>query len=178
MRAPAPNGDANHLVEILVSLADAEIEFIICGGVAAILHGVERMTLDIDLSVNLVGNNAAMLANTMQSLGLQPRVPVDPRTLGDPDAVRAMVEEKGAIVFTFSDPERPFRHVDVFLTQKLSYTALLGETQMFNMYGREFRVLTARKLLSLKEAISPPRPKDSMDILALRQIVAAKGAHQ
>jgi hypothetical protein len=38
---------SNHINEILFALTDAEVEFIVGGGVAAVLHGVERVTLDI-----------------------------------------------------------------------------------------------------------------------------------
>ena len=43
-----PPREQNHLKEIITTLADNEVEFIICGGVALALHGVERMTMDID----------------------------------------------------------------------------------------------------------------------------------
>ena len=36
---------SNHINEILFALTDAEVEFIVAGGVAAVLHGVERVTL-------------------------------------------------------------------------------------------------------------------------------------
>ena len=34
---------SNHINEILFALTDAEVEFIVGGGVAAVLHGVERV---------------------------------------------------------------------------------------------------------------------------------------
>ena len=42
---------SNHINEILFALADEGVEFILGGGVAAVLHGVERVTLDIDLDI-------------------------------------------------------------------------------------------------------------------------------
>lgn len=40
----------NHLKEIIYRLADRGIDFIIGGGVAAVLHGVERVTMDLDIA--------------------------------------------------------------------------------------------------------------------------------
>ncbi len=43
----------NHLELILSELKMQNVRFIVCGGVAAVLHGVERMTMDIDISLDL-----------------------------------------------------------------------------------------------------------------------------
>ena len=43
----------NYLREILENLVEQDVKFIICGGVAAVLHGVERMTIDLDISLDL-----------------------------------------------------------------------------------------------------------------------------
>jgi hypothetical protein len=37
-------GMKNYLKEMLVTLADAGVEFVVGGGVACVLHGVERIT--------------------------------------------------------------------------------------------------------------------------------------
>ena len=41
----------NYLKEMLVTLADADVEFVSEMGVACVLHGVERVTLDLDVAV-------------------------------------------------------------------------------------------------------------------------------
>jgi hypothetical protein len=43
----------NYLKETLVTLADAGVEFAVGGGVACVLHGVERVTLDLDVAVQI-----------------------------------------------------------------------------------------------------------------------------
>ncbi len=55
----------------------------------------------------------------MEQLKLNPRVPVPPMTLLDPETVRQIVEEKHALVFTFVDFNRPTRQVDIFLRPDL-----------------------------------------------------------
>src|SRR4029453_2837682 len=82
---------SNHINEILFALTDVEVEFIVGGGVAAVLHGVERVTLDMDPA------NVEKFLDVMQQLGLQPRVPVPARDLMSREAVRRMIAEKGAL---------------------------------------------------------------------------------
>jgi hypothetical protein len=82
-----------------------------------------------------------------------------------------MVEQKDAIVFTFDDLRDPLWHVDVFLREELSYTNLVGDSEVVDISGRDVRVLTKQKLLDMKESIDPPRPKDRMDIEELKRLI-------
>ena len=40
---------ANRLKNTLLALTTAEVNYVLAGGVAAVLHGVERVTLDLVL---------------------------------------------------------------------------------------------------------------------------------
>lgn len=106
----------NYLKEMLVTLSSSSVEFIVGGGVAVVLHGVERVTLDLDIAVKMTKENLDRLIAAVEKLELQPRVPVRLSDLGNPDFVRAMVTEKGALVFSLADFDRPLRHLDVFLS--------------------------------------------------------------
>jgi len=159
----------NHLKEFLVTLARHEVDFIVCGGVAAILHGVPRTTLDLDISVDMKPENLGRLFRAVEELGLKPKIPVDPRVLFEPDAVVKMVQEKGALVFSFVDPEDPIRHIDMFLTRALSYDELAKHAEKHVLEGMEIAVLSARYLLKLKLEIQPPRRKDILDIQTLSE---------
>ena len=60
--------------EILSDLTRANVEFIVGGGVACMLHGVERVTMDVDLAVLMAPSNLRAFLAVMESLGLRPRV--------------------------------------------------------------------------------------------------------
>ena len=150
--------------EILKSLADAQVEFIIGGGVACVLHGVERLTMDVDVAVHMQPVNLGRFVDVMSTLGLKPRVPVSPQALLDPAFVRMMIEEKHALVFSFLDPDQPIRHVDVFLKADLAYESLLPDSEWVDMEGYRVRIINRARLLAIKRAIHPPRTKDVIDI--------------
>jgi len=156
-----------HIEEILDVLLQEKVSFIVCGGVAAIIHGVERMTIDIDLSIKWTKENVRRAETAFQRLRLRPRVPLRLESLVDEQMRKALVREKNALVFSLVDAENPFRHVDLFLIDELSYSVLLPHSQV----KRRIRVLSPEKLLSLKEAISPQREKDLLDIASLRTII-------
>lgn len=157
--------------DVLEDLRSSGLAFIVCGGVAAILHGVERTTLDIDLSVSLAPENISSLIAALEKVGLEPRLPVNPHMLGEPAFVKSMLEEKHAMVFTFFHQKNPYLHVDIFIKPELSYDSLKPFSEEIPFRNSSLRVLTAKKLLELKEGIHPPRPKDKMDIEILNQLV-------
>ena len=114
----------NHLEEILIELKNHNVRFIVCGGVAAVLHGVERMTMHIDISLDLDSTNLENFLHVMKKLSLKPRVPIQPESILDPEKRKKMIEEKNALVFTFIDPDKPFRQIDMFLEEDKSYKQL------------------------------------------------------
>jgi len=75
-----------------------------------------------------------------------------------------MINEKHAIVFSFLDPDRPIRHVDVFLTADLAYESLLPDSDLVDMDGYAVRIISRSRLLAIKLAIRPLRAKDALDI--------------
>ena len=161
---------SNHINEILFALTDAEVEFIVGGGVAAVLHGVERVTLDIDLALDMDPANVEKFLRVMQDLRLQPRAPVPARDLMSHEAVQRMVAEKGALVFSFVDFDRPLRHVDIFLQDNLSFVELSRDARKVVIENRAIKIMGIARLLETKRAITPLRDKDLIDIKQLEKL--------
>lgn len=161
---------SNHINEILFALTDAQVEFIVGGGVAGVLHGVERVTLDVDVALNMEPANLEKFLRVMEELRLQPRVPIAGRDLMNREAVQRMIAEKGAIVFSFVDFDRPLRHVDIFLGRDLSFEELNKDAERLLVEGRNIKIIGMKKLLELKRLISPLRDKDLIDIKELEKL--------
>lgn len=161
----------NYYADILVALVQAKVRFVVAGGIAAVLHGVERMTMDIDLAVDMSPDNLERFVRVMHDLSLRPNVPVPAEFIMDPENVRRIVEEKNAIVFTFIDPNNPLKHVDLFLTANHSYANLFAESITIEILGRPVRIVSKKKLLKLKRSVAPPRPKDLHDIAELERLL-------
>jgi hypothetical protein len=161
----------NHLKEIITTLNDYGVRFIICGGVALVLQGIERMTMDIDLAIDMTAHNLRKFLAAMKKLRLKPRAPVPAESLFDPEQRRIFIEEKNALVFTFIDTANPFRQVDIFLTDELSFNALKGDAEQLAISGHTVKLLSKKKLLELKRSIKPLRDKDIFDIQALEKLL-------
>ncbi len=161
----------NHLLEILEALNRADVKYVVCGGVAVVLHGVERMTLDLDLSVDMQRENMRKFIAVMKALRLHPRVPLPPEVLLDAQKVQAMIEEKNALVFTFVDSENPYRQVDVFLTEEHSYDLLAQDAHRVTIGEDSIDVVSRERLIAMKKKIKPLRLKDRFDLEHLLQLV-------
>lgn len=161
----------DHLTEILVTLADHKVDFIVGGGVAAVLHGVERVTMDLDVAIRWEKSNTERFLLAMKELRLTPKMPVSPEVLLNQANLKEMLEQKGALVFSFRDPTDPIRLVDVFIKPELGYDALSPGAVMVPLRGRSIRIVSPRKLLAIKQSIRPPRPKDELDINALKAML-------
>ena len=154
----------NHLKEMLLTLAGRDVEFVVGGGVACVLHGVERVTLDLDIAVRMTPQNLGRLIDAVETLKLRPRVPVSLADIADPQFVHSMVVEKGALVFSLTDIDNPLRHLDIFLSPHLSFERLSEDAIWFDIGPAKIRVVSRKLLIEIKREIKPLRSKDILDL--------------
>ena len=114
--------------------------------------------------------NVEKFLHVIRGLGLQPRVPILARDLMSREAVQRMIAEKGALVFSFVDFDRPLRHVDIFLQDNLSFGELNRDAREVVIENRKIKIIGIAKLLEIKRAISPLRDKDLIDIKELERL--------
>lgn len=165
----------NHLIEILCALSDHQVDYVVAGGVAMVLHGVERMTLDLDVALSLEPGNLRRFLNVMTNLRLVPRAPVRAEIILDPNSVAALIREKNALVFTFWSPQEPYRQIDLFLTRENNFDDLASDAYLLSIRGRTVRVASRPKLIQMKSRVRPIREKDINDIRALTELEAKEG---
>lgn len=63
---------------ILAALSDAEVRYVLIGGMAAILHGDAGVTIDLDIAPAFDPDNLERLAAALQSLGARIRAEGSP----------------------------------------------------------------------------------------------------
>jgi hypothetical protein len=62
--------------EVFRKLHDKNVKYSVAGGVALVLHGVVRLTADIDLIVEMSTENLQKFIAAMNELGYKPKPPV------------------------------------------------------------------------------------------------------
>jgi hypothetical protein len=150
---------------ILEELAEADVEFLIIGGVAVGFHGYVRATKDVDVVPAPGPQNLARLAGVLRALDAQIEGaeefesgelpdPLDPEALalGGNWVLRTRLGRFDVMQWIGEDP----------LWEKLAPTAVTAE-----IGGLAVKVVSYEDLVALKE--NAGRPEDLTDLQRLRQ---------
>ncbi|MCY7355752.1 MAG: nucleotidyltransferase [Lysobacter sp.] len=164
---------AFNLREIFKALAQAEVDYVVVGGLAVIMHGHLRATRDLDLVIGLQPNNCAKGMDALSSIGLRPRLPVSLADFADPEKREDWLLNRNMLVFQLWDPANPERSVDIFVREPLDFGTMMAEAVVKDLDGVPIPVASIRHLITLKQMAG--RPLDMDDIEALRQIAAETG---
>jgi hypothetical protein len=154
--------------DIFRKLGEKEIEYVVVGGVALVLHGVVRLTGDLDLFVCLDEGNLLNFTAAMTELGYKPKVPVRAEDLAKKESRRQWQAEKGMRVFSFFHPDKPMQLVDVFIDEPIPYSDAGRGKKIFEAADIRIPVVSIEHLKALKRISS--RPQDLADIEALEAI--------
>ena len=161
------------LFNLIKELSKADIKYIVCGGVACVLQGVERATYDLDISVSFEENNLRKLIEVMKNSKLIPRIPEPVENLLDENRRKEWFEKKGALVYTFLSGKTPLQ-LDVFLNYPRTYDELFKNSDELEIDNVKFKVSSIEDLLFVKRMIDPTRDKDLTDIKELEKIYGEK----
>lgn len=154
--------------EIFRELNKRHIDYVVVGGVALVLHGVVRLTADLDLMLHLGENNLTKFVELLNKLGYKPKVPVKAENLIDPENRRSWFEEKNMQVFSFYHPKKGIMLIDVFIHEPISYDSIKSHSVKMKIGNLGIPVASVEDLIRLKEIAG--RPQDMEDIKALKRL--------
>jgi len=147
--------------EILELLNRHEVEYIVVGGVAAVIQGAPVTTFDIDTLVRVSEENATRLMHVLREL--------DARFREHQSTVRPTREDIMAgghlLLMTRAGP------MDVlgFIGDNERYEDLIHESSDVSMTVGSFRVLNLEELVRQKKAAN--RPKDQAVLTLLEELL-------
>lgn len=85
---------------VVGGLERANVRYLVVGGVAVVLHGYLRTTLDLDLVLHLERDNVERALKALSGLGFQPQVPVPLSSFADPQVREGWFGDKNMTVFS------------------------------------------------------------------------------
>jgi predicted nucleotidyltransferase len=150
---------SNSLTDILLRLADAGVEFVLVGGLAAVAQGAPVTTFDVDIVHRRTGTNVDALLGTLTELGARYRGRPGGPPL--PPSRQALLGPGHSLFMTDLGP------VDVLgeIEGHRSYDDLLGHTLAISLSGRDVRVLSLEMLVQLKRGSTHPKDRQMVPIL-------------
>lgn len=165
--------EPSNLLTLIKELSGADIKYVICGGVACVLQGVERATYDLDISVSFERANIEKIIEVTKKFGLVPRIPEPVENLFDENKRNRWVNEKGALVYTFISGNSPLQ-LDIFLSYPKTYDELFQNSEEIEIENLKIKVSSVEDLIFVKKHIHPMRDKDKLDIKELEKIYGEK----
>jgi hypothetical protein len=157
-----------YYLEIIGALNKARIKYLLIGGVALVLHGIVRLTADIDLLISLEKDNVARFIEAMKKLGFKPRLNEDPEGLADPKR-RALWAKRNMKAFSFIHKKDDYKIIDVLIETVVPFEDAYGRRKKIKADGINIDVLSLKDLISLKKASA--REQDMNDIRMLEGLL-------
>ena len=150
------------LNRLLQTLCDAEIDFVIVGGFAAMLHGSSMLTRDLDVCAVLTDANVAQLRAAFRTF--HPIHRHTPQRLSFLDTPDPGVPLKNIYLQTDLDPLDVLGSIAGFA----DIDEIRKNAVRFDLFGRAVSVISREDLIRAKEALG--RPKDLLVAQELRAI--------
>ena len=164
---PTDSGEPSSidLGAILEGLIEAGVDFILVGGLAAVVQGAPVTTIDVDIVHNKSPENTAIILAILKSIGAFHRRPDD--KLIEPQ--EGDISGMGHALFTTR-----LGPIDVLaaIEEGRAYGDLLEHTVAIGFRNRTIRVLDLKMLIQLKRASTNLKDKQRLPVLeeTLRQL--------
>ena len=156
------------LIEIIKVLYDSGARYLVVGGIAVNAHGYMRLTVDVDLLIQLDAPNVLKALRALGTLGYRPSIPVTFEDFADAARREKWIAEKDMKVLKlFSDAHRE-TGIDIFASDPIGFDEAFQRIHHYPLADNvEVPVCSYEDLVKLKLLAS--RPKDLFDLDRLRK---------
>ncbi len=155
-------------LDLFAALHRHQVDYVLIGGLAVALHGVERNTMDIDVCVVVSPNNMQHLLNAAQELKLQPVLPVPLHTLTQIDTLKDWHAQRNLLAFALRTNELSGVTLDVLLFPPVDPQSMCERALKLDVAGVPVMLANIDDLIALKQCAG--RPIDLADIAHLQRL--------
>lgn len=163
-------------VELFRRLEEAKVRYLVVGGIAVNLHGVNRLTHDVDLMIALDAGNLARFVSVAKRYSFKPVVPVAIDDLADAAKVRDWIENKHMLAFGLR-PQNPVEPtVDILVKPPVDFEVAYARRVVAEVDGQAIAVAAVADLIVMKTGTG--RAKDQDDIAMLKRLEELGGTRK
>ncbi len=154
--------------DLLKKLYETEVNYLIVGGLAVNLHGIPRVTQDIDLIILMTKENIKKVLAILSKLNYIPRLPINAEGLLNPNIVRKWISERNLKALSFYQKVENYKGVDILLVHPLDFEKAFKNRITKEFQNTEIYLVNIDDLITMK-AMSG-RNQDLSDIEMLKKI--------
>lgn len=156
--------------DTIVRLAQNQVEFIVVGGMSAVLHGSTHVTLDLDICYRRTPANTARLAAAL--------APLNPQARGLPPGLPFVLDARALQLGSNFTLVIGSESLDLLgdMAAIGGYEQVIKQAEDMEVAGYSVKVLSLAQLIATKEAAG--RPKDLRVLPELKALLELKQAQQ
>ena len=155
-------------LDLFRELQKHDVQYVVVGGIAINLHGVERATMDVDLVLAMDEANLQRFLRAAAELDLKPSLPVKIESLCNAAQLDEWVREKHMIAFCLRPPSKTAPSIDIIVQPKVSFETMYRNRIEKDISGVRFQLASIDDLIALKTDTG--RNQDASDIIALNKV--------
>jgi predicted nucleotidyltransferase len=157
-----------HYIQLFRALHDAEVDYLICGGLAVNVYGIPRVTADIDLMLDFNTDNLKKFKSVTAHLSYQACIPLDIETLVSTKVRKNIVEQKNLIAYSFYNTHHNFMNLDVLVRTPFSFEYLWKKKSVRRIDNFQVYLVSLEDLIAMKN--SAGRKQDLEDVEILKKL--------
>lgn len=98
--------------DVFLALNEAKTDYAVCGGMAVVLYGFPRLTVDLDLIVSLEKESLEKVYNILLKLNYKPKTPIKKEEFVEKEKLEKLGKEKNMKVVSFFNLKDPLKVID------------------------------------------------------------------
>lgn len=159
--------------KIFEKLFEEKIEYLLVGGMAVNFYGHMRMTVDIDIMLNMNNSNLQKFTNMMQDLGFVPSIPVNLKDILDENTRNNWYNSKNMKVLSLQNPKGN-EIIDIFIKNPIDFDLAYDNKVILQPADNlaPIYLVNLDDLIKMKKISA--RPQDMDDITVLQEIKQCK----
>ena len=150
-------------------LAKHEVRYLLVGGLAVNLHGIPRMTMDVDVVIALDPDNIDRFIDAARELMLRPVLPLALADLANDGKRDEWIKQRNLVAFALREDDTSAPTVDVLLAVDMSFDTAYDRRVVRDLDGVTISVAAILDLIAMK--LQSGRPQDQDDIEQLRKLI-------
>ena len=153
---------------IFKKLNEKKIRYLVVGGIAVNLHGIPRMTYDVDLILDLEDENIKEFLQLLKGWGFKPKIPVDIMDFAKKEIRENWIKNKNMKAFNLVNTEWAISEIDIVIDSPVDYKKGYKRMKHIMLHDVSIPVISIDDLIKMKHITE--RQQDEADIRYLRKL--------
>jgi len=160
-------GKSVFYLDLFRKMDEHNVRYLLVGGLAMNLHGVPRMTMDVDIVLAMDTGNLDAFIAAAHELDIKPRLPVSIEQLKDAGIREEWATRRNMIAFSLGGDSFAVPTVDVLIRHPLDFEAAYENALIREAGDVAIRYACIEDMVKMKDGTG--RRQDAADVEQLRR---------